>query len=332
MAIGNTPQDRPALSEEQRQHFLEHGWVRIPKAISPENIEKFSSDVWVRLGYDKDDMSTWKQEQIHLPRHREIQWKEFTPKAWSAICEILGGEDKIDPNLFSKCGDSLTVNLGTEGWREKTIHPRDLDNWHVDGDWFERYLDSGEQALVPLMLFNEVKPRAGATCICEDGLNHMIKWLHDRPQGSTTMTDPDGKRAIDVINECNKFVELTGEAGDVFLCHPLMPHSASKNHLRVPRFLTNSPVVLKEPLNFNRSNPQEYSLVELKTLRELGVESLPEWHITGVRSKFTPITRTGKDARIKEELERMKAHAAKTGGIVDSMHINGIVKYSPDIL
>ena len=64
MAIGNTPQDRPALSEEQRQHFLEHGWVRIPKAIPPENIEKFSSDVWVRLGYDKDDMSTWKQEQV----------------------------------------------------------------------------------------------------------------------------------------------------------------------------------------------------------------------------------------------------------------------------
>ncbi|KIJ35524.1 hypothetical protein M422DRAFT_34651, partial [Sphaerobolus stellatus SS14] len=313
-------------------HFLEHGWVRIPKAIPPEYIERFSGDVWVRLGYDKDDMSTWTQERIHMPRHREILWKEFTPKAWSVICGLLGGEDKIDPNLFHKCGDSLIVNLGTEEWRDKTIHPKDLDNWHVDGDWFERYLDSGEQALVTLMLFNDVKTRAGPTYICEDGLKHMIKWVHDRPQGATTMRDPDGTRAVDIIKECNNFVELTGDTGDVFLCHPLMPHSASRNHLRIPRFITNPPVVLKEPLNFNRSNPEEYSLVELKTLRELGVQSLPDWRITGIRSRFTPRTRAGKNARIMEELERMRAYTAKTGGTVDSMHINGIVKYSGDLL
>jgi hypothetical protein len=52
------------LTPEQRTHFLEHGWVRIPKAITPENIAKFSDDVWVRLGYDKDDMSTWKEEKV----------------------------------------------------------------------------------------------------------------------------------------------------------------------------------------------------------------------------------------------------------------------------
>ena len=28
-----------------------------------------------------------------------------------------------------------------------------------------------------------------------------------------------------------------------------------------------------------------------------------------------------------EEVERMKAHALKTGGVVDSMHINGPVQY-----
>ena len=45
-----------------------------------------------------------------------------------------------------------------------------------DGDWFAKFLDSGEQALVTLMLFNDVKTRAGPTYICEDGLTHMIKW------------------------------------------------------------------------------------------------------------------------------------------------------------
>lgn len=65
--------------------------------------------------------------------------------------------------------------------------------------------------------------------------------MYDRPQGVDIMEDPDGCKAVDVINQCNKFVEvkaclisdsdfaltharkqLTGEAGDVFLCHPLM--------------------------------------------------------------------------------------------------------------
>ena len=59
--------------------------------------------------------------------------------------------------------------------------------------------------------------------------------------------------------------------GDVVLLHPLMLHSASKNHLRVPRVITNPPVALKAPFQFARNDPDEYSLVELKTLKALGL-------------------------------------------------------------
>ena len=53
-----------------------------------------------------------------------------------------------------------------------------------------------------------------------------------------------------------------------------MVHSASINHTRIPRIITNPPVSLKEPFNFNRDDPDEYSLVEKKTLRALGVDKL----------------------------------------------------------
>ena len=105
-------------------------------------------------------------------------------------------------------------------------------------------------------------------------------------------------------------------------------------------------MTLKEPLNLNRQDPRDYvspphinlspaffligwhqSLVELKILRTLGLDRLPDWKITAPRRRFTPRTRAGKDAMIIEEVERMKAHAAKTGGVVDSMHINGPVPY-----
>ncbi|GJJ13995.1 hypothetical protein Clacol_008252 [Clathrus columnatus] len=120
------------LTLDQRQHFLDHGWVRIPKAISPEVLKSFNENVWVRLGYDKEDKSTWKRERTHMPRHREVLWKDYSPELWTAICELVGGEDRIDPTLFHKAGDGLIVNLGSEKWENvENIDPRDLDNWHV---------------------------------------------------------------------------------------------------------------------------------------------------------------------------------------------------------
>jgi hypothetical protein len=62
-----------------------------------------------------------------------------------------------------------------------------------------------------------------------------------------------------------------------------MLHSASKNLLREVRIITNPPVALKEPFNYNRGDGN-YSLVEAKTLKDLGrPEGLPEWKITGPR-------------------------------------------------
>ena len=59
---------------------------------------------------------------------------------------------------------------------------------------------------------------------------------------------------------------------DVFLLHPLMLHTASKNLLRKARIITNPPVSLKEPFCFDRADPKDYSLVEQKTLNDLGIE------------------------------------------------------------
>ncbi|KAL4250739.1 Phytanoyl-CoA dioxygenase [Abortiporus biennis] len=316
------------LTPEQRSQFLSHGWVKIPQGVPRENIARFTENVWIRLGYDPEDKETWTKEKIHMPRHREIVTSEFMPKAWGAMCELLGGEDRIDKTLFESCGDSLIVNLGSKEWENANIHPRDLGNWHIDGDWFMHYLDSGEQGLTVIVLFNDIKAKAGGTYIAPDGIANVVKWLHDHPEGASSFEqDPDGSRSICGIQSCSEFVELTGQAGDVILLHPFMPHSASKNHLRIPRFITNPPVTLKEPLNLNRPNPEDYSPVEKKILNTLGVSSLPNWHITTERKRFTPRTRAAKDAMIIEEVERMKAHASKTGIPVESMHINGPILY-----
>lgn len=60
------PKEYKVLTPEMRQHFLEHGWVRVPDAVPLENVKYFVEDVWVRLGYDPKDKSTWEQWNVRL--------------------------------------------------------------------------------------------------------------------------------------------------------------------------------------------------------------------------------------------------------------------------
>lgn len=81
--------------------------------------------------------------------------------------------------------------------------------------------------------------------------------------------------------------EFTGNMGDVYLVHPFMLHSAGKNHLRIPRIITNPQVSLKEPFKLERKDG-DYSLVEQKTLRALGMNHGigKKWAIVRARGKI----------------------------------------------
>ncbi|QRW12996.1 phytanoyl-CoA dioxygenase [Ceratobasidium sp. AG-Ba] len=258
------------LTPEQVDFFMNHGYVVIKKALKEEWIERATHDVWIRLGVDPNDKSTWKSERVNQPWHRRVMAKDVAPAAWGAICEIVGGEERI-ADYCKEWRDGLITNMGSDEWETKDISPRELDNWHCDAT--SSHAEGGK-------------------------FDFLAR-----------------------INECNVFTEMTGERGDVILLHPLMLHSASKNHTRAVRLITNPPVSLKEPFNFNRENPADFSLVELKTLKELGVDrynfvpSVP-------RQQIVPKRLDAQTKILAEELERMKANAAKTGIPIDSEHAN----------
>ncbi|KAF5356025.1 hypothetical protein D9756_004201 [Leucocoprinus leucothites] len=274
------------LSTEQVDHFLEHGYIIVKKAFTREQAAEFTSEMWTRLGLDPNDKSTWTKERIHMPWLKRAKVSEFAPKAWAAIKDLLGDEERIDEK-GATWGDSFIVNLGTEelARQSEALPPKKLDNWHVDGDFFIHFLDSPEQALLVIPLYSDILPRGGGTMIATDGIDLIANYLAGHPEGvrpgglafvpsnSTTKDakdDPSYWSHLEAIQRCSKFVELTGEVGDVVLMHPLMLHSASKNQLRVPRIITNPPVALKRPFVFSRENEDDYSLVEKKTLKALG--------------------------------------------------------------
>ena len=70
-------------------------------------------------------------------------------------------------------------------------------------------------------------------------------------------------------------------AGDFIILHPFMLHASSNNKLRVPRWMTNPPILLKEPMNLNRERGP--ALLAL-AITALGLKGVVEGCIAPTRS------------------------------------------------
>ena len=306
------------LTVAQKDHFHKHGYIVLHDCFTREQAAEATKDVWIRLGMSPDDKSTWTVNKVNMPMHNEFDSAAFAPKAWAAICELCGGKDRV-AEKGRKWRDSFIVNLGTPEGEGKVVPPKELDAWHVDGDFFVHYLDSPEQALLVVPLFSDIVKDGGGTMICPEAIPIVAKHLYDHPEGvspkMSTRADPnfktvDYKVGVNWYNElaksCDEFVEVTGKVGDVYLLHPLMLHSATHNALRNIRIITNPPVSLKSPFCFDREDG-DYSLVERKTMDCIGgQEKLKGWKITMPREGVSPKLWEAKEIQKREEVRRLE--------------------------
>jgi hypothetical protein len=146
------------LTDAQKSQFLEHGFVKIEKCFTRAQAADFTASMWTRLGMSPTDKTTWTEERTNMPWHRKVATSEFAPKAWAAICELLGGSDRISDAEY--WGDSFIVNLGKPDYRaeDELDMRRDLWGWHNDGDFFVHFLDSPQQALLVIPLWSDIVP------------------------------------------------------------------------------------------------------------------------------------------------------------------------------
>ncbi|HCL31633.1 MAG TPA: hypothetical protein DIC52_24790 [Candidatus Latescibacteria bacterium] len=268
------------LTPAQVEHFLDKGYVRMPHCFDRRVADEWRQLAFERLGYDEQDPQTWTEARVHLPGMNRVEVKEFAPAAYSAICDLMGGEERIA--LPVNWSDGFIVNFNVradEPWQAPSAA---ASGWHKDGDWFRHFLDSPEQGLLTIVIWSDIGPQSGGTFVAPDSIAPVARFLRKRPVGY----HPAEVRFGDLIGECTEFEEVTGQVGDVFLLHPYMLHAASNNPSGRPRFITNPPVSLREPMCFCRANG-DYSPVEGAVLRALGVESL-EFQISTDRERVVP--------------------------------------------
>jgi hypothetical protein len=286
------------LTDDQAKQFLTQGYVTVKNCFSRETAKRWTDRAFERLGYDPGDPRTWEQGRVHMPAMDRWLVREFAPRAWAAIVDLLGGEERIGSG--ASWGDSFIVNFHDGADRPWLPPSAQSPGWHKDGDFFVHFLDSPEQGLLTLVLWSDIKPRAGGTFIATDSVPAVARYLLEHPEG----LKPNEFDFRWLISQCSEFLEVTGETGDVILLHPYMLHASSQNPSGIPRFITNPPVALKEPMRFNRENPGDLSLVERATLRGLGLERL-DYVPKGERMRLTPERERIQRKMLEEETNRL---------------------------
>jgi hypothetical protein len=288
------------LTDEQVEHFLHRGYVTIPGCFTAESVADWLATGWVRLGCDPHDPATWTEKRVHLAARQFRDAREFAPKAWHAARELVGGEERME--LPWRWGDSFIANLGVGNDRPWQPPSPAVTGWHKDGDFFRHFLDSPEQGLLTLVCWTDVLHTGGGTFVAADSVPVVARYLAERPGGVHPEEFDFGR----LIAGCHEFVEITGTAGDVVLLHPYVLHATSQNVLGVARIITNPPLALSAPMDFNRSDPAEFSLVERAVLRGLGVDRL-DFAPTVPREQIVPQRVRDEQARAAAEQRRLEA-------------------------
>jgi hypothetical protein len=254
----------------------------------------------VRFGVDPEDPATWTEPRIHLSPLARVEVSQFAPRAWSAACELVGGADRIvGPWTWS---DSFIANLGVGADRPWEPPSARVGGWHKDGDFFRHFLDSPEQGLLTFVLWSDIEPRGGGTFVAADSVPVVARTLAAHPEG--VLLDDFDFAAM--VAECHDFVETTGELGDVVLLHPYVLHAVSQNVRGTARLITNPPLTLTAPMQFDRPDSADLSIVERGVLRGLGAPSY-RFEPAGPREEVVPERVLREAERRREEDRRLNA-------------------------
>ena len=240
--------------------LLEKGWVRIHGAFGAAEASAMRDVVWTAMktmhGIDRDDRSTWRHEApFHL--------------------DVLKGNPEFKAVGSPRTNEAISEALGTGSWQVNKgwgaqfhlfppmpMRPFDvaIGSWHCDSP-YDLPIEPLDHVQV-ISIFGDVAPRAGGMQLVEGSHRHIAKVMageevpvkhaarrklimrsHPFFVDLATPGAPEDRvarfmeRGETVEGVPLRVVELSGQAGDVFLVHPRTLHCRPTNTGTEPRFM-----------------------------------------------------------------------------------------------
>jgi Phytanoyl-CoA dioxygenase (PhyH) len=248
------------LSRQEIEQFRELGFVKrtgaFPAELARAQCEAIWSELAERHGVSRGDRDTWRQP-ARSPRSpkRHASEKGITAALHDDLDDLLGAGSWEEP---ADWGLVLFTFPNARHWRLPA------GTWHWDSP-IAPHRD-GAAALHVFALLERMRPGGGATLFVQ-GMHHLTlayyaelseedrrskhavhrrrvmarnPWLRQLMGTEPGPEDRAGyfmERETRVEGAPLRVHEMTGEPGDVYLCHPLLAHSGARNALDAPRVM-----------------------------------------------------------------------------------------------
>jgi len=233
--VANTTEE-PELTDREIERFVREGFLRLEGAFPSDVADACVDELWALSGVDRSNPASWTRSVVRIEG-------SGAPPLVAAIntTRLSGAIDRlVGPGRWQR-----RMGYGTFPVRFPSEQDPGDAGWHVDGSFevdgaappfnYGLNLRSRQRALLLLMLFTDVGPDDAPTRI-RVGSHHDVA----RALGGFGET---GGRFTDVTEAsgaalARPVAAAVGRAGDAYLCHPFLMHSASWPHRgKGPRFM-----------------------------------------------------------------------------------------------
>jgi hypothetical protein len=253
------------MTNAAKELFTKWGYLRVPGAFEESDSLRMQEWMWRRIrqehGIERDNPATWNvawpAAQITKQQSGLSPARMATPAFHAAADAILGANAWRLPHEWS----GALVSFPKQDSASWTVV---ADGWHWDTEDLAAHLDR-PQSLFIFAVFSHIEPHGGGTLMLA-GSHHLLhrfftaltpaqqtakrraqcdqfcrsspylaaltgKVPFDRDRIAQFMTEADDNGvAVQVV-------EVTGQPGDAFVCHPSLLHAVSMNCRTVPRLM-----------------------------------------------------------------------------------------------
>ncbi|MGI9609607.1 MAG: phytanoyl-CoA dioxygenase [Acidimicrobiia bacterium] len=234
------------LTDDEIDRFIAEGFVVARQAIPAAILEVCRAELDLELrraGVDIEDPTTWIEPIVRFscPNTPTFASAGTQPVLWQIYDQLLGPGRHIERHAV---GGSVPVRFPSDS------DPGDA-GWHIDssfpiGDtWGVNYRSMG-RGLLCLFLFSDIGVNDAPTEIKVGSHLHVPRTLEPMGEagGSYDVKQTDAFEAIAQLPSAL----ATGQAGDVYVCHPFLVHRATWPHRgSQPRFIAQPGIDIKQP-------------------------------------------------------------------------------------
>ncbi|GLW10285.1 phytanoyl-CoA dioxygenase [Microtetraspora sp. NBRC 13810] len=251
------------FGDDELERFVVEGFLPLRGAFPREVADEARGRLWAKIGLSPDEPAGWT---------RPVEWATDEDGAGPFRQAVMS--PRLHAAFDQLAGPGRWLPRGTIGnvpVRFPGLPPADDTGWHIDaclprpdGSWG---YGLHAHTMLLLMLFSDVGPDDAPTRIRVGSHLDAAKMLE--PYGEAGPDFHELYPALVEATEGRPPATVSGEAGDAFLCHPFLVHAADAHRGTKPRFMSQGPVLLKEPLRVDRADGA-YSPLEAAARRGLG--------------------------------------------------------------